>query len=1052
MLPSRFDIDVIFSALTGRSLILLDDQGTIMKVNQEAANMLGVTDKETLIGKNWDDSFCRLNPDTCSFETLTNAQTGFLNTDVERNNEKFLLEVKVDTIPFQLKKKVVNYYLISCRKQQEAGWENMLYKIMRGTERVYGDDFLASLVESIADTLQVDYAFVGKLIREKGQEDKIQVLSIWGKGQHLESFEYKLAGTPCEEIINKKQKLIQVKVATLYPEDKCLAEMHVESYWGTPIFYSNGQPLGLLVIMDGKPMAHDPVTAYILNIFAGRAGAEIEWQETIEKLHSQDLKLQSVINAIPHPIFYKNKDGRYEGVNKAFLEAVNMSEEEVIGRKTIMYNNPEKPDRYDTELLSKPGQVRYASGQPPKAREERQYMVTKSTILNKDGEIEGIAGAAMDITDLKQAEEIVKANEAKYRTLFSSAKDAIFILNRDTFIDCNPQSLKLFESDKSEVLGHTPLKFSPEYQPDGSLSADRIYEKVEEVLAGKPQVFYWRSKTTSGREFDTEITLNAFEIDGTKFIQAIVRNISDQMQLMRNNEVQKVRLEEMNKFISASDISFEQQLKKLLKLATHSLGMDVGLIGIIRKNNLVVYDAYSESIKLEKNQVLELSNTYCDITFKENKVVALENIKDSKYREHPCYQLTGMNSYIGVPFWVRGKKYGTISFLSEKYSGSFQPIDLDYVQMLAQWVGAALERSQYEEYLLERDALLETLLREIPIDFSVRDANLNMVFQSDISKEYWGNNEGKPIDYSDVDEETAEKWKDIFARVLQGEVVKGEDRLLIRGKPYHFYSIASPVKVYDKVTEVIVINLDISRIKETEQKLKEKNEQLVKLNEELDRFVYSASHDLRAPLASLLGLIDLAKREEHNDTTDHYLELMTRSINTMDSFIADITNYSRNLRLQTSFEKIDFDKLFNESFEHVRFMMPGEAKKSISITGKHDFYSDYSRLKMVFNNLISNSIRYKSPSRTPIIKLKVKITPTEAHIALSDNGIGIEAQYLEKVFEMFFRANDKNTGSGLGLFIVKEIIEKLGGKIGIESTPNKGTTVHIDLPNQAPQT
>ncbi|HHL52665.1 MAG TPA: PAS domain S-box protein, partial [Flammeovirgaceae bacterium] len=948
---------------------------------------------------------------------------------------------------------VVNYYLITCRKQQEAGWENMLYKIMRGTERVYGDDFLASLVESIADTLQVDYAFVGKLIRENEQEDKIQVLSIWGKGQHLEPFEYKLAGTPCEEIVNKKQKLIQVKVATLYPEDKCLAEMHVESYWGTPIFYSNGQPLGLLVIMDGKPMAHDPVTAYILNIFAGRAGAEIEWQETIEKLHSQDLKLQSVINAIPHPIFYKNKDGRYEGVNKAFLEAVNMSEEEVIGRKTIMYNNPEKPDRYDTELLSKPGQVRYASGQPPKAREERQYMVTKSTILNKDGEIEGIAGAAMDITDLKQAEQIVRANEIKYRTLFSSANDAIFLMNESIFIDCNPKTLEIFAcNSREDIIGTSPIDFSPEFQPDGQLSKTKAIEKIKAALAGKPQVFYWKHIKKNGEAFDAEVSLNVFTIDNTKFIQAIVRNISDQMQLMRNNEVQKVRLEEMNKFISASDISFEQQLKKLLKLATHSLGMDVGLIGIIRKNNLVVYDAYSESIKLEKNQVLELSNTYCDITFKENKVVALENIKDSKYREHPCYQLTGMNSYIGVPFWVRGKKYGTISFLSEKYSGSFQPIDLDYVQMLAQWVGAALERSQYEEYLLERDALLETLLREIPIDFSVRDANLNMVFQSDISKEYWGNNEGKPIDYSDVDEKTAEKWKDIFARVLQGEVVKGEDQLLIRGKPYHFYSIASPVKVYDKVTEVIVINLDISRIKETEQKLKEKNEQLVKLNEELDRFVYSASHDLRAPLASLLGLIDLAKREEHNDTTDHYLELMTRSINTMDSFIADITNYSRNLRLQTSFEKIDFDKLFNESFEHVRFMMPGEAKKSISITGKHDFYSDYSRLKMVFNNLISNSIRYKSPNRTPHIKLQVKVSPTEAHIALSDNGIGIEAQYLEKVFEMFFRANDKNTGSGLGLFIVKEIIEKLGGKIGIESTPNKGTTVHIDLSNQAPQT
>jgi signal transduction histidine kinase len=378
---------------------------------------------------------------------------------------------------------------------------------------------------------------------------------------------------------------------------------------------------------------------------------------------------------------------------------------------------------------------------------------------------------------------------------------------------------------------------------------------------------------------------------------------------------------------------------------------------------------------------------------------------------------------------------------------SFKPIDLDFVQMLAQWIGSAMERVQFEENLLERDALLETMLRDIPVDFSVRDANLNMVIQSDLSKKYWGNNEGKPIDYSDIDKESKSKWQGIFKKALSGKATKGEDRVEIYGKPYTFYSIASPVKVKGKVSEVIVINIDISKLKETEQQLQEQNKQLTKLNTELDRFVYSASHDLRAPLASLLGLIDLTTRERNSDSTTHYLELMSKSINTMDRFIADITQYSRNLRFDTIANEIDFEDLFKESFEHVQYMLAGPATSSINIKGEFPFYSDHERLKIVFNNLISNSIRYKGYGRDTVIELNVTIDEEKAEIDVIDNGLGIGEEHLSRVFEMFYRANDKNVGSGLGLFIVKETIEKLKGTIIITSEVGVGTTVHIEIPN-----
>ena len=128
-------------------------------------------------------------------------------------------------------------------------------------------------------------------------------------------------------------------------------------------------------------------------------------------------------------------------------------------------------------------------------------------------------------------------------------------------------------------------------------------------------------------------------------------------------------------------------------------------------------------------------------------------------------------------------------------------------------------------------------------------------------------------------------------------------------------------------------------------------------------------------------------------------------------------------------------------------MLPGPASSSIKIKGTTPFYSDYERLKMVVNNLISNSIRYKGYGRDPELKFNIKINKKYAEIDVIDNGIGIDKDHIEKVFNMFYRASDKNVGSGLGLFIVKETIEKLNGKVSISSKLNEGTSVHIKIPN-----
>jgi signal transduction histidine kinase len=234
--------------------------------------------------------------------------------------------------------------------------------------------------------------------------------------------------------------------------------------------------------------------------------------------------------------------------------------------------------------------------------------------------------------------------------------------------------------------------------------------------------------------------------------------------------------------------------------------------------------------------------------------------------------------------------------------------------------------------------------------------------------------------------------------------------------------------------------------------LQKKNTELEKINFELDRFVYSASHDLRSPLTSVLGLLYLLRSELKENHLLHYVNLMEESILKLDNIIRDIVAYSRNNRTQINIEEFTLKELLNDVNSGLRYLENGEFELDtvISLNGPKSMVSDRNRLQIILNNLISNSIKYRHPSRKPEIKLDVATTGTNININLADNGIGIPENQQDKIFDMFYRSNDKSSGSGLGLYIVRETVKKLDGSISVESKVNTGTQFHISLPHTLP--
>ena len=223
-----------------------------------------------------------------------------------------------------------------------------------------------------------------------------------------------------------------------------------------------------------------------------------------------------------------------------------------------------------------------------------------------------------------------------------------------------------------------------------------------------------------------------------------------------------------------------------------------------------------------------------------------------------------------------------------------------------------------------------------------------------------------------------------------------------------------------------------------------------KTNSELDKFVYSVSHDLRAPLSSMLGVVEISEEDTQDELLLSHLDMLKGSIKKLDGFISDILDYSRNSRIEVVKEEINFNEMIIDITSHLKYMGGNNRSVAVNvdINNSVPFSSDKGRLSIILNNLVSNAIRYQNPEvPDPFVNIKVDTSDTETNIIIKDNGIGISKEMHEKIFDMFYRVSEESVGSGLGLYIVQESVNKLKGHIEIESELGKGTTFNIHIPN-----
>ncbi len=380
------------------------------------------TESAKLAGKMLDRA---LKEETTEFEWLHRDSEG----------TEFLAEVRLVRLPYSSQRLLrASITDITERKKAE---ETMLH-VAKGVSAQMGAGFFRSLVEHLGEALQADYAYICELIHDDAK--RVRTLAGLADGKIVDNLEYDLAGTPCENVVDQKVCSYPSRVQTQFPRDAFLEEMRVEAYVGAPVFDSAGRPRGLITVLYRHSLNNPKPPEAMLQIFAVRAGVEIE---------------------------------------------------------------------------------------------------------------------------RVQAEQALRDSERRYRMLFESANDAIFLMNGDVFLDCNESVLRLLDCTREEFIGQTPYRFAPPRQADGLDSQERGAQKFKAALSGRAQFFEWRARRDDGTLLDVEVSLNRFDRAGKGLLLGVGRD-----RTARNKMDEKLRLYQQDLRSLASTLTVAEEGERR-RIATH---------------------------------------------------------------------------------------------------------------------------------------------------------------------------------------------------------------------------------------------------------------------------------------------------------------------------------------------------------------------------------------------------------------------------------------------------------------------------------------------------
>jgi PAS domain S-box-containing protein len=624
-----------------------------------------------------------------------------------------------------------------------------------------------------------------------------------------------------------------------------------------------------------------------------------------------------------------------------------------------------------------------------------------------------------DISEHKKAQQALMESEKKYRQIVETAQEGIWLIDENhktTFV--NNKMCQILEYTQKEMIGREIYSFMDE---SGQQIAAKLMKKKKE---GNSDQRHFKYISKSGKEIWANVSANPF-ISETGRYEGSMAMVTDITEIKKAQQTLKVNEKKYRYLFDNNPMPMW-----VIDLITFKF-LDVNKMAILQ------YGYSREEF---------LSMTALEIR--------PDKDKDNFTQSSDPSEINATNFNRGI--WNHQKKNGTII-----------PAEIIAHEIIYEGVPARFilsnditDRRKAELNLKKRNkeladykyALNETSIVGITDQKGIiQYANDNFCKISKYSREELIGQDHRIISSGYHPKAYIQK---LWETIASGKTWKGE--LKNKAKDGTFYWVDTTITPFldEQGTpyQYVATRFDITARKKAELNLEKRNKQLIKTNSELDRFVYSVSHDLRSPLTSILGLLSFIEGESQEPDTLEHAKMIHNSINRLDEFIKNILSYSRNNRTGLEVQKISMQQTATAIVDSLQSMK--EAKGilyEIDIKEQQPFYTDRLRFNTILENLISNAIKYhKKEESGRYIKILGHSDHEKLQITIADNGIGIAPAHHQKIFDMFFRLSGKKDGSGIGLYIVKDTIEILQGSIEIQSEKGTGTTFIITLKNLKP--
>lgn len=394
---------------------------------------------------------------------------------------------------------------------------------------------------------------------------------------------------------------------------------------------------------------------------------------------------------------------------------------------------------------------------------------------------------------------------------------------------------------------------------------------------------------------------------------------------------------------------------------------------------------------------------------------------------------------------IEGKKKDLTPFSAEIQT---QYISFKNDKIVLLYARDISERKKLEIDIKESSARLKTAFESLPFDLWFIDNDLRVLMQSNRSIELWGNIMGQKIYDFDIPSEIKEPWAKDCQYVLTGEKLMHEVRYNYPTRKI-YYQMIVPVVIDNIIKGLLGINIDFTQSRLREEELSKYSINLERVNQELKSFAYIVSHDLKAPLRAITTIVDWLVTD-YQDVLDeegkNFLSLLDNRTRRMHDLIDGILRYSKAGNQGQSNESVNISELVNDLCQML--VVP----KNTEIEIQEDMPTlEINRvlIEQVFQNLISNALKFLDKEKG-IIRIKSEKKDGNYIFSVQDNGPGIDNRYFEKIFEIFqtLKPRDEFESTGVGLSIVKKIIDTMEGKIWLESTLGMGTTFFFSLPEK----